>query len=147
MEVLGKRIWTIRKTTLKVTSKFQRCYAVSWIQGYFNAYLNNIYGGTSSATPAHQGRTHFWTSPNSYQSLKYECTFPHKLPGFNPYCTSFRVDEFTIETPADLGKLNKIIIGHNGDGAGSGWYLQEVNLRILAIHDHKISQKLAFLGY
>ena len=30
----------------------------------------------------------------------------------------------------NLGKLSKIIIGHDGEGGGSGWYLDEVNFSL-----------------
>ncbi|XP_062503862.1 lipoxygenase homology domain-containing protein 1-like isoform X2 [Corticium candelabrum] len=36
-----------------------------------------------------------------------------------------RVDKFTIET-TDVGKLERLHIGHDGSGPGAGWYLEEV---------------------
>lgn len=36
-----------------------------------------------------------------------------------------RVDKFTIEA-VDIGRLERLHIGHDGTGPGSGWYLDEV---------------------
>lgn len=38
---------------------------------------------------------------------------------------SFQVDIFTIEA-VTLLKMNKVIIGHDGKGAGAGWFLDKV---------------------
>ena len=42
---------------------------------------------------------------------------------------SFRTDSFELERE-DLGKLERIQIGHNGKGASSGWYLDCVEVDI-----------------
>lgn len=34
---------------------------------------------------------------------------------------------FGVESP-DLGNLTKIRIGHNGEGFGSGWFLDKVRI-------------------
>ena len=36
-----------------------------------------------------------------------------------------RVDKFTIET-VDIGKVERLHVGHDGTGPGSGWYMDEV---------------------
>jgi hypothetical protein len=33
----------------------------------------------------------------------------------------------------DIGKLSKILIGHDGHGLGAGWYLQSVKIEIAAL--------------
>jgi len=40
-----------------------------------------------------------------------------------------RLDEFVIEAD-DLGKLEKIKIGHNGKGVASGWFLDFVEVDV-----------------
>ena len=40
-----------------------------------------------------------------------------------------RLDEFRLEAD-DLGKLEKIRIGHNGKGIGSGWFLDFVEIDV-----------------
>ena len=40
-------------------------------------------------------------------------------------CDVKQVDEFVVEA-VTLKKLKKIRIGHNGDKAGSGWFLDKV---------------------
>lgn len=40
----------------------------------------------------------------------------------------FQIDTFIVEA-VDLGKLTRIVIGHDGTGAGSGWKLDNVMVR------------------
>jgi len=40
-----------------------------------------------------------------------------------------KVDEFKIECQ-DIGKIERIQIGHNGKGVGSGWFLDEVEIEV-----------------
>ena len=37
----------------------------------------------------------------------------------------FRKDIFSLESP-DLGRLNKLIVGHDNTWLGAGWYLDKV---------------------
>ena len=39
-----------------------------------------------------------------------------------------QVDKFAIEC-GDLGDLQKVIVGHDGDGFGAGWFLKKVIIR------------------
>ena len=41
---------------------------------------------------------------------------------------SGQIDVFTVEA-VSLGKLQKCIVGHDGSGAGQGWYLTQVIIR------------------
>lgn len=49
-------------------------------------------------------------------------------------------DQFTIELP-DLGELNRLEIGHNDEGFGSGWYLEQVT-----VHDPATGRAWKFLA-
>eukprot|EP01118_Nematostelium_gracile_P009375 TRINITY_DN3151_c0_g1_i3.p1 TRINITY_DN3151_c0_g1~~TRINITY_DN3151_c0_g1_i3.p1 ORF type:complete len:513 (-),score=190.16 TRINITY_DN3151_c0_g1_i3:51-1589(-) len=50
-----------------------------------------------------------------------------------------QVDNFTIEG-ADIGKLTKIRIGHDGKGFGAGWFLAKV-----VVHSYNLGQKFYFI--
>ena len=43
-------------------------------------------------------------------------------------CSKFQVDEFIVEA-VTLKKIKKIRVGHDGKGAGSGWFLDKVVVR------------------
>ncbi|XP_071887382.1 lipoxygenase homology domain-containing protein 1 isoform X3 [Anas platyrhynchos] len=59
-----------------------------------------------------------------------------------------RVDEFTLDTmdigkieAADVGKIYKIRIGHDGKGIGDGWFLESVTLKRLAVKINESDKK------
>ncbi|KAL4660900.1 lipoxygenase homology domain-containing protein 1-like [Arapaima gigas] len=45
------------------------------------------------------------------------------------YFEAGRVDIFTIET-SDIGKINRLLIGHNDEGLRSGWFLDSVQIAV-----------------
>ena len=40
-----------------------------------------------------------------------------------------QTDMFRLEAP-DIGRMQRILIGHDGSGAGSAWYLEEVRISV-----------------
>jgi hypothetical protein len=38
------------------------------------------------------------------------------------------VDHFTINNPVNVGKIKKIVIGHDGKGMGSAWKVESVKI-------------------
>ncbi|OPJ86950.1 lipoxygenase-like proteiny domain-containing protein 1 [Patagioenas fasciata monilis] len=64
------------------------------------------------------------------------------------YFERSRVDEFTIDMmdigkreAADVGKIYKIRIGHDGTGIGDGWFLESVTLKRLATKTKESDKK------
>ena len=53
---------------------------------------------------------------------------PIKLPATKASFESGSVDVFDVELPY-LGQMDKIMIGHDGSGAGAGWHLDQVIVR------------------
>jgi hypothetical protein len=39
-----------------------------------------------------------------------------------------KVDLFSVESTVDVGKLEKLTVGHDGQGAGAGWYLDWIEV-------------------
>ncbi|KAL0187434.1 hypothetical protein M9458_019104, partial [Cirrhinus mrigala] len=40
-----------------------------------------------------------------------------------------RVDVFTVDT-ADIGQINRLLIGHNNEGMRAGWFLDSVQIMV-----------------
>nr|XP_015194523.1 PREDICTED: lipoxygenase homology domain-containing protein 1 isoform X1 [Lepisosteus oculatus] len=47
------------------------------------------------------------------------------------YFETGRVDVFTIET-FDIGRINRLLIGHNNEGLRAGWFLDSVQIKVPA---------------
>ena len=43
-------------------------------------------------------------------------------------CFYFQMDKFFLEL-GDLGDIDKVMVGHDGDGIGSGWFLEKVIIK------------------
>lgn len=52
--------------------------------------------------------------------------------------TNLQKDVFSLEA-VDLGPLEKVIVGHNGSGIGSGWYLEK-----LIVKDTTTNEEMLF---
>ena len=48
----------------------------------------------------------------------------------------FQTDMFIVEA-VSLGSLERVIIGHNDDAPGNGWYLNKVVVRDTTRHGHE----------
>ena len=42
-----------------------------------------------------------------------------------------RRDSFLLSCPQELGRLEKIAIGHDNSGIGASWFLEEVEVKVL----------------
>eukprot|EP00947_MAST-08B_sp_MAST-8B-sp1_P005047 g5047.t1 len=54
------------------------------------------------------------------------------------------VDSFEVEVPESVGEIQRIRIGHNEDGLGSGWFLDHVELAPVGKPDARPADHLAF---
>ena len=59
------------------------------------------------------------------------------------HCVPPQVDEFTV-TCIDLGKLQKVTLGHDLVGRGQGWYCEEVVVKVAELEENVFPCKTTF---